>query len=362
MFDGMDWDRHSTDAIEQQLVADERLVARVRARQLVALAELDTRQVATADGSRSLGEWAAARLDVSVDTAKALVRTMRRLHDRPDLEEVLASGDATFDRVEAVSKIAEDVGLLGWADIAGVHREAAKRVRMTAETEKRSAGDRFLVMQPSLDESWWRIWGGLDGHAGAVVDRVLSETADHLPRLPDGSQGDSTWRRATALVQSLVSDDAPPTQITFFVDTALAAASNGETGVSVDAGPNVGPATLEAVLCDSILEVTARDGDGRYMDYGRNHRTAPPALKRALLARAGSRCEADGCQSRHRLQIHHLVPWSEGGATDQDYLVVLCWYHHQVMVHERGFHIYFHEGRRIRFHHPERSPPRPGPG
>jgi hypothetical protein len=55
------------------------------------------------------------------------------------------------------------------------------------------------------------------------------------------------------MVGSLMADDAPPTQITFFVGTALAAPSNGESGIGVGAGPNVGPATLEAVLCDSIL-------------------------------------------------------------------------------------------------------------
>jgi 5-methylcytosine-specific restriction endonuclease McrA len=96
------------------------------------------------------------------------------------------------------------------------------------------------------------------------------------------------------------------------------------------------------------------------MDYGRKQRTAPPALKRALLARYGFRCGADGCDSRHRLQVHHVVPWSQGGLTNQNNLVVLCWFHHQVVVHERGYEIYHHPRHgRIRFRKP---PPRPGPG
>lgn len=346
----------SVDQREQRLIADERLIARLRARQLSDLAELDVAQVASGDGSRSLGEWVAARLDVSVDTAKRLVRTMRRLQDRPDLRDVLASGDVTFDRVEAVSRIPEDVGLMEWADIAGVHREAAQRVRITAESERRTAADRYMVLQPNLDESWWKFWGGLDGYAGTLMDKVLSEKADNLPEV-EGLATDSSWRRATALFETLVSDDPQPVPVTLFVDTAHATATNGEAGVVLDGGPRVGPQTLQAILCDSILEVTARDGDGRYMDYGRKYRTAPPALKRALLARAGSVCEADGCQSRYRLQVHHRVPWSEGGSTDQDDLVVLCWYHHQVIVHERGYDLYFHKGRRIRFRKPQRGPP-----
>jgi hypothetical protein len=36
----------------------------------------------------------------------------------------------------------------------------------------------------------------------------------------------------------------------------------------------------------------------------------------------------------------------------------LCWFHHQVVVHERGFHIIIHKTGRIRFAKPDtRGPP-----
>jgi len=354
----MEWERLSTDSIEQQLVEDERLIARLRGRQMTALTELDTRQVATADGSRSLSEWAAARLDLGIESARILVRTMRRLQDRPDLETELADGAVSFDRVEALSRIASDVGLLEWADVAGVRREAAKQARISAEAESRTAADRFLVMQPSLDESWWKLWGGLDGHSGALVDKVLTEAADHLPEV-DGLSADPSWRRATALVESLVSDDPPPAQVTVIVDAKEAAASGGQAGVVLEPGARVGREALQAILCDAIAEVTARDGEGRFMDYGRKQRIVPPALKRALLAEAGFTCAADGCTSRRRLQIHHLKHWANGGETNQHQLVVLCWFHHQVVVHERGFEVVFHpDRRRLRFQMPKRAPPR----
>ena len=144
----MGWESFTTDALEQQLIADEAEIGRRRARQMSILGELDVRQVASGDGSHSLSEWVSARMDVGPETAKSLVRTMRRLADRPDLEEILAAGETTFDRVEAVSRIPEDVGLLECLDVAGVHREAAKRVWVSVESEFRSAGDRFLVTQP----------------------------------------------------------------------------------------------------------------------------------------------------------------------------------------------------------------------
>ena len=368
MFEGMRGDGISTvDDREQRLIADERLIARIRARQMSDLAVLDEAQVATADGSRSLGEWVAARCDVSPETARTLVRTMRRLGDRPDLEDRLAAGEVSFDRIEAVSRIPEDVGLLEYADVAGVRREAAKRARVSAEDEYRSARDRFLVLQPSLDESWWRLWGGLDGASGALVDKALTEAADNLPELPDGETADLGWRRATALVETLTSGETVPTPVSVIVDARHAAETSAESGVILESGIGVGREALGRILCDAEVEVIARAEDGRYMDYGRRQRTAPPALKRALLAKYGFRCAADGCDSRYRLEVHHRIPWAEGGRTDQADLIVLCWFHHHVVVHQRGFRPYPHPDHgRIRFHppisHPDRGTTDPTPG
>ena len=284
---------------------------------------------------------------------------MRRTSGRADLREALALGEVSFDRVEALSRIPGNVGLLRHLDVAGVQVEAAKRVRITAGDEVRSADAQFLVLQPSLDESRWRLWGGLDGYSGALVDKVLTETADQLPTLPDGSRGDSSWRKAMALTELCVSGEAPPAQVTVFVDTTQAADTSGEAGVVLEAGPRVGRQALEAVLCDATVEVTARAEDGEPMRYGRSQRTAPPALRRALLHAQSGMCAADGCTSRYRLQVHHVNSWAQGGETNPEDLVVLCWFHHQVVIHQRGFSIYHHPDHgRIRFRAPD-TPTRP---
>ncbi len=357
MFDGMEMGRATTDQLERRLADAEEIVSRARSIQLEILGELDRRQVATADGSRSLSEWLSARIDVGSDTAKSLVRTMRRTAERPELRERLSEG-VSFDRVEALSRVEgrEDGDLLLWADIAGVHREAARQVRISSQMESRSDADRFLVMQPSLDESWWRLWGGLDGHAGAIVDKALSEAADALP---NEVEGDAGWRRATALVESLVSDNAPQAQVTVLVDAREAARTGAEAGVVLEPGVRAGRDALQAILCDAEVEVTARTEDGRLLSYGRRARTAPPALRRALLAEAGFTCAVDGCNSHRRLQIHHLTSWANGGRTDPGELVVLCWFHHQVVVHQRGYEVVLHpDRRRVRFRRPDgRDPP-----
>jgi len=355
----MDLEVLTQDEKERILCETEADIARLRAVPLEVLEDVDRCQVATAEGCRSLSEWTTARLDLHPDTAKNLVRTMRRTTDRPDLREALGSGHITFDRLEALSRIPEPVGHLEHLDVAGVRREAANRIRMTAEDEYRTARSQFLVMQPSLDESWWKLWGGLDGASGALVDKTLSQAADDLPQLPDGSRGDSSWRKAIALTQLCVSDDPPPAQLTVFVDANHAVANNGETGLVLEAGPRIGREALEAILCNAVTEMTAVTEDGTPMVYGRKTRSIPPALRRAIIHRDGNTCQADGCPSSHRLQIHHLTPWSQGGTTDPDNLITLCWFHHQVVVHRQGFQPYRHPDHgRIRFRKPAlRGPP-----
>ena len=353
----MGYGEWTTDRLEQELIKNQTLRSGLAAVDLAILEELDARQVATADGCRSLSEWTASRLDVSPETAKGLVRTMRRTIDRSDLRDGLVSG-VSFDRVEALSRIPDDLGGLEHLDIAGVRREAALRARISAETEARNAADQYLVLQPSLDESWWRLWGGLDGYSGAIVDKALTEAADQLPPLPDGTRGDSSWRKATALTALCISDNPPPAQITVFIDTQHAVGTDGEAGVVLEAGPRIGRDTLQAILCDAVTEITVTTENRIPMAYGRHTRTIPPALRRAIIHRDHNRCAADGCQSRNRLQVHHITPWSQNGPTDPDNLITLCWYHHHIVIHQQHYTLYRHpEHGRIRFRRPERAPP-----
>jgi hypothetical protein len=285
---------------------------------------------------------------------------MRRTEHRRDLREALQDG-VSFDRVEALSRIPDQVGLLEHLDVAGVRCETARRSRFTADDELRGVEKRFLMVQPSLDESWYRIWGGVDGYAGAVIDKVLTEKADQYPAFPDGSRPDLAWRRATALHDLCLGEDPPPIQVTIFVDTACAAATNAETGVVIESGPRVGAETLKAVLCDSVTEVTAVAADGTPMVYGRTKRTVPPGLRRYILHRDGNRCTADGCPSRYRLQAHHIDHWArDNGPTNPDNLITLCWYHHHVIVHQQQYTIRRQpDTGRIRFKPPVRTRPPP---
>lgn len=184
---------------------------------------------------------------------------------------------------------------------------------------------------------------------GGIIDQAIGRAADQLPADPETPRNRG-WRRAIGLAQICISDTPPSVQVGVHVDTRHAAESNGTAGVVLEAGPRVGRQALEAVLCESVVEVTAQGEDGIPMVYGPKTRTIPPALRRAILHRDHHTCRGDGCDSTNRLQIHHLIPWSQGGRTDPDNLITLCWYHHQIIIHQQGFTPQPHpDHRRIRF-------------
>ena len=343
----------TTATIEQRLLDLESGIARQRGEQMSLLRELDRRQVALRDGHRSLQEWATGKMDLAPETAKVLVTTAQRLEDLPDVEAAVACGVIGFDRAAAVSRLAgrdNALDLLSEAagyDIDGIRQLAAKRRRMTRLDEIQSFEERYVTIQPNLDETCWTLSGRLPGFAGRTVVEALETRGDTFP-YGNGVTPSRTTRNADAL-WSISHDavagcdgatiDTNTPVLTVFVDATEAAATNATTGVTLEAGPRVGPNAVEAVLCTGIVEVTARTRDGQPLAFGRRTRVIAPRLRRFILHRDGRRCTISGCTSRYRLQIHHIDPWSDGGRTDPENLTTLCWFHHHVVIHGQGHRI-----------------------
>ncbi len=342
----------SVDELEQILARCESAVGRLRSMQMRALREVDRLQAPLADGCRSMGEWVTGHLDVSPDTARSLVSTARRLGDLPAVEETAAVGDLTYDRTVAVARLAgpgdgttaleESAGL----DVAGIHRQVAMARRLTRNQEHRGFRERYVTTQSNLDHTALDFHGRMVGIAGRVLEEALHSVGDQLPSTPGlGSRStrnaDALWKMAQdALTGSNGDADAASTHgVTVFVDATEAIATGGETGIVVEAGPRVGPAALEAMLCSGSVEVTAISTDGTPLNIGRRSRVVPPKLRRFVLHRDSGACTADGCTSRYRLEAHHIIPWSHGGTTDADNLTTLCWYHHHVVIHGEGYAI-----------------------
>ena len=127
------------------------------------------------------------------------------------------------------------------------------------------------MIQPTLDQTFYKIWGQLPGVDGRTLEQALTTRADQFPTMPDQKRCPRPQRYADALV-SIAHDSLNGNQtegtasgpaVSIFVDAHLAASTNGETGAEIDTGPRVGPLTLEQILCHGQTEILMTAPDGR---------------------------------------------------------------------------------------------------
>lgn len=219
----------STDQLEQELQRFE-AVRRQAASVMVALiAEADRRQVPLADGCRTTREWVAGRIDATSEEASVLTRLAGSLQDLPQTTRRLAEGELSVARALTASRVATAESESEWFErlaglnLAGAERLAARHRRMSRRHERNRHQTSWLAIQPSLDESWWRLSGGVGSLAGQVISSALRDRADQFPN----DSGDRLQRQALAL-ESIRQDSSRSTghgsepSITAFMDLDVA--------------------------------------------------------------------------------------------------------------------------------------------
>lgn len=335
--------RPTPDQLETDLIAIERIIGRLRMRQVVLLRTLREMEIHHVDGARSMHDWTAAKLDVSHDTARSLMTATKA-----DVLEAVVDEDVSFDRAVATARLVTagaDEKTLEWSkrlDISGIRRLIAQRKRVTSVSEREAHELRHLLVRPNYDESLYDISGKLGTVAGRSFLKALHQKVDEFPSVAGepSSLGQRQADALAAIAQDALDNSTAPSGgslglINVFVDGNLAAASCGESGGEIEYGPRIGPMALERILCGGHARVIVENDDGAPIAMTHATRQIPAAV-RALVAKRDGACAIEGCRSRYRLEPHHVKPWAEGGGHEPDNLATLCWYHHHVAIHQNG--------------------------
>jgi hypothetical protein len=262
------------------------------------------------------GEIGFAHLMVMARTAQALQRS---LTGTPyDEKPVLAMA-----RESSVGRLYYDCQHLRHAhDPQGYAADEAEAVE-ARRLEIKASGGRGLVS----------IKGFLDSAGGAAVRKALEPLArkagaeDHRER---------EQRLADALVQLATGGKPAQLQVTTSIETlmSLAGAPAGEMEFSLP----ISAKSVERMACDCSVVRVLLGADSAVIDVGRSTRKISAALRRGIKARDGG-CRWPGCdRPAYWSDVHHLWHWIDGGATEPDNLVLLCYHHHR-KVHEGGWQL-----------------------
>ena len=139
-----------------------------------------------------------------------------------------------------------------------------------------------------------------------------------------------------------------------FADITVVAHIDNDTGqlvAEIAGGDPLPPAVLEEINCNARLKGAIYDTKGALLWQGYSKRFVTQAQMDALIARYGGcfhcRAHPDMCQA------HHIEPVSQGGPTNIDNMVPVCWDCHQ-RVHHYGWQIYTRNGQHT-LHPPNRA-------
>lgn len=340
---------------------------RVQAELLRALGEWDADQSWAADGALSAASWIAAHAPVSKQRAHELMRAARLAHRHDYVGTKLAAGDMTCAHVETLARAAtgrtrlleRDEELL--VDIAPTlsvedYATAMKHWRSAADDEMARADanlafeERTVSFASTLDGRL-ELRASLDAEAGDIVTRALRlyDRPDRPPFRGGPVDGERTvtQRYADGLVQicseALARHEAaghPTAGIDGLIDIdrlgGVPAGLRGRCELS-NAGP-VARQVLDRVACDAAVGRVVMRGTSEVLDVGRRTRVVPRTLRRAVELRDGH-CAFPGCDAPvHWCDVHHLVHWARGGATNLENCLLLCRRHH-VLCHEGGWEL-----------------------
>lgn len=317
------------------------------------------RQAWRSESALSSRGWLAEHTPMTRASAARLCATARLVHDHEQTAKSLDVGDVTLAHVEVLATAArrredlyaghEDTLLeaarsLTPEDLTTV----ARRWRELADDQLAAAdaaaahASRFLHVSATLGGG--RIDGFIDPDATATLVRALDEL---VPPDPAGTPDPRprSVRNADALVllaQWWLSDPEQAGRLDVDLNVVVDIGILGRSGLGAcddrcelrDYGP-IGRTMMERLACDANVARILVDGESRVLDLGRSTRVVSPALRKAVTLR-DRHCQHPGCRVPAKwCDVHHLVHWIDGGATDLDNLVLLC----------RRHHVDHHEGR-----------------
>jgi hypothetical protein len=348
----------SNEALAAGMKDDWNLISMAQARIVLRQAEFGRREAYADDGATSLEAWTAESLGASVATARSYAHVAENSHDLPHLMGAMSAGEISFDKVRTVVDVATpqtDLELCAQAkdlsvrELAEVARTTAALARSASVSQSRSEHESRYVR---FNDQKRTMTAQLPKDAYAQTKACVDAFADTVPsdgetpldhRRCDGLRAivDSVTpgRGATSGTATSTTPSAPsPFLVVAHVplkDLVDDAGDKSELAAELEHHGLIDVETVQRIACDATMVVAVDDSLGHTMYEGRTRRFPSGAQRREVIRR-DRQCRFPGCANATFAAVHHIVPWSLGGGTDLDNLILLCKHHHG-MVHRNGW-------------------------
>ena len=325
---------------------------------------------------------------ISYSKVRAITRVASAATEATLLEMATHATASQLERIcRGYRRVVADTVADAPPSLADEERSRFVRVRDTDDgmvrIEARLRPEEAAVVLQALDVARRQAWGTRTARpADSSVPEISAETSPaaraadrgtaHEPP-PALSRADALIAVAESWLSSVAASDEDhvsaglPVELVVHVDhAALAGEAHGEfdhrrtpnTGADVAApaahatladGTPLALATARRLACDAsvVLVDPSREAAVEGNLPSRRTRRISPRLRRALRLRDDG-CRFPGCTNR-LTDAHHLVAWSDGGATNLGNLLSLCRRHHR-FVHEHGYRVITEDPGKPRFH------------
>ena len=327
----------------------------------------------------STAHWLNWQCGIGMIAAREKVRVARALENLPEIRAGFASGELSYSKVRAMTRVATPAneGVLVSIARHGTASHVEKLVRKYRWTQRRDAEKTAQSQHLNRSVHWYFdendtfvLNARLPPEIGALVAQALQAAEDVLREevrderdelRPHVDVNKLAWssastarsanradalRLVTEAFLAMRSDETEATssadrfQVVVHVDQAVLMKNIEEDDsephrAELDRGPALALETVRRLSCDGTVVGVLEGRDGEPLNIGRKTRSISPAIDRALRARDRG-CRFPGCDRTRFCQGHHVKHWIDGGETNLRNLVTLCTFHH-TLLHEGRF-------------------------
>lgn len=325
------------------------------------IAEFDRRDGHLEFGMRSCAEFLSWWCGLDQRTAREQVRVIRKLQGLPLVRAEFEAGRLTYSKVRALSRTADANNESMLVTLAGdLTATQLERVVGALESSRQAlTQDDDDRRRTQCGVTRWVDGSGLVHHEvvsapeqAGLVDAALGFGADNLFREAKAEEAAVPMPRPTAsqrrleallwvlqrgLINANRTDLVSESRYLVMLHVREGRAMVTEDGkVDLGNGLAVTARTLRRLGCGGLIQGMLHGVDGNPLDLGDRVRLATRDQRVALKAKYPT-CEIPGCDVPFDwCEVHHLVPWEQGGPTDMDNLRPRCSFHHH-LVHEGGW-------------------------